>query len=129
MNTILLVDDEPAMIKMLKWRLETTGFKVISAISGLEALHTLQQTQVDFVITDVRMPAMDGLTLIKKIKQVLKNNIPCLVMSGHGDIDMTGQAKEVGACGYIHKPIKFEELEKIIQQNLSATSQAPGLVH
>lgn len=128
MNTILLVDDEPAMIKMLKWRLETTGFKVISAISGLEALHTIQQTPVDFVITDVRMPAMDGLTLIKKIKKVL-NNIPCLVMSGHGDIDMTGQAKEVGACGYIHKPIKFEELEKIIQQNLAESSHAPGLVH
>lgn len=117
MSTILLVDDEPAMLKMLKWRLETTGFKVISAISGIEALKTIEQNRVDFVITDVRMPLMDGLTLIKKIKAVLKN-LPCLVMSGHGDIDMNIQAEEVGACGYIHKPIKFEELEAIIQQNL-----------
>lgn len=117
MSTILLVDDEPAIIKMLKWRLETTGYKVISAISGIEALKVIQQTPVDFVITDVRMPLMDGFTLITKIKAVLAN-IPCLIMSGHGDIDMNGQAQQVGACGYIHKPIKFEELETLIHLNL-----------
>lgn len=117
MSTILLVDDEPAIIKMLKWRLETTGFKVISAISGSEALKIIHQNSVDFVITDVRMPVMDGLTLIRKIKAILAP-IPCLIMSGHGDIDMTGQARDVGACGYINKPIKFEELEMIIQKNI-----------
>lgn len=121
MNTILLVDDEPALIKMLKWRLESTGFKVVSALSGLEALKTIQKIPVDFVITDVRMPAMDGLTLIRKIKETIKN-IPCLVMSGHGDIDMSDQAIDVGACAYIHKPIKFEELERIIHSNLSNTT-------
>ncbi|WP_029933475.1 response regulator [Thiomicrospira pelophila] len=117
MSTILLVDDEPAIIKMLKWRLETTGYKVISAISGIEALKVIQQTPVDFVITDVRMPSMDGFTLITKIKTIL-SNIPCLIMSGHGDIDMNSQAQQVGACGYIHKPIKFDELEVLINQNL-----------
>lgn len=117
MSTILLVDDEPAIIKMLKWRLETTGYKVISAISGIEALKVIQQTPVDFVITDVRMPSMDGFTLITKIKAIL-TNIPCLIMSGHGDIDMNNQAQQVGACGYIHKPIKFDELEVLINQNL-----------
>lgn len=125
MSTILLVDDEPAIIKMLKWRLETTGYKVISAISGLEALKVIQQTPVDFVITDVRMPSMDGFTLITKIKAIL-SNIPCLIMSGHGDIDMNNQAQQVGACGYIHKPIKFDELEILINQNLDHESTSPA---
>lgn len=127
MSTILLVDDEPAIIKMLKWRLETTGYKVISAISALEALNLIQKTPIDFVITDVRMPVMDGLTLITKIKDLIKRPTPCLVMSGHGDLDMSDQVEKVGACGYIHKPIKFDELEKLIQQNLIPT-ESPGLV-
>jgi DNA-binding NtrC family response regulator len=116
-SKILLVDDEPAMLKMLKWRLETQGYEVISALSGLEALDKIDHTAVDFVITDVRMPMMDGLTLVRRIKQQHRYT-PCIVMSGHGDMEMSDLAEQAGACGYIHKPIRFEELNGLIQQNL-----------
>lgn len=117
-SKILLVDDEPAMLKMLKWRLETSGYEVIPALSGREALDKIHETSVDFVITDVRMPMMDGLTLVRTIKQEY-HYTPCIVMSGHGDMDMTQLAEQAGACGYIHKPIRFDELNGLIQQNLS----------
>lgn len=118
MNPLLIVDDEPAMLKMLKWRLETKGYNVLTAISGDQALDIVKQNTIDLIITDVRMPVMDGLTLVKKIKSQVQQDIPCIVMSGHGDIDMNTQAKEVGACGFIHKPVKFDDLEQLIQQTL-----------
>lgn len=119
MKTILLVDDEPIMLKMLKWRLETQGYQVINAASGIEALKIIETQTIDIVITDVRMPIMDGLTLVKKMKQ-LDQAPPCLVMSGHGDIDMNSLAQQVGANGYVSKPVKFEELNQLVEHNMNS---------
>lgn len=119
MRTILLVDDEEALLKMLKWRLEISGFNVVSALTADDALAYVENQAIDLVLTDIRMPKMDGLSLVRRIKQSLQN-VPCLLMSGHGDIDVPEQAKQVGAIGYIHKPIKFEQLESLIEQGLAS---------
>lgn len=118
MRTILLVDDEIPILKMLKWRLEASGFKVLSAASAADAIDQVKTQTIDLVVTDIRMPKMDGISLVKTIKQDICN-IPCLLMSGHGDVDMPEQARKIGAIGYIHKPIIFEQLTSLIEQGLA----------
>jgi DNA-binding NtrC family response regulator len=119
MIKLLLVDDEQAILKVLKWRLEMKGYQIDTALCGHEALKKIENNPPDLVLTDIRMPNMDGLTLVKTLQQTSYANIPCIVMSGHGDIDMAADASTLGAAGYIHKPVKFEELQQLIEQRLA----------
>ncbi|WP_052501471.1 response regulator [Thiomicrospira microaerophila] len=118
MTKLLLVDDEQAILKVLRWRLESVGYQIETALSGLEALDKIELSTPDMLITDVRMPKMDGLTLVKTLKKSANATLPCIVMSGHGDIDMASEVTHIGAVGYIHKPVKFEVLQLLIKQNL-----------
>ncbi|UQB42293.1 response regulator [Thiomicrospira microaerophila] len=117
MIKLLIVDDELAILKVLKWRLEMAGFQVETAINANEALEKIQTGVYDLVLTDIRMPKVDGLSLIETIKQH-NNNLPCIVMSGHADIDIENETHRVGAVGYLHKPVKFDELKQLIEANL-----------
>jgi len=118
MIRLLLVDDEVSILKMLKWRLETSGFLVDTALCGLEALEKIELNTPDILITDVRMPKMDGITLVKTLRESKNHySLPCIMMSGHGDINMATEVRKMGASGYIHKPIKFEELLQLLQKN------------
>jgi DNA-binding NtrC family response regulator len=118
MIKILLVDDEISILKMLKWRLETSGFLVNTALCGLEALEKVELNTPNVIVTDVRMPKMDGITLVKTLRESQSYySLPCIMMSGHGDIDMAKEVYKIGASGYIHKPVKFEELLQLIQKN------------
>ncbi|OAS22044.1 response regulator transcription factor [Paenibacillus oryzisoli] len=111
MVQLLLVDDEPMLLKSMvenDWRhigVET----VFQAASGLEAVDVLGKTPIDIVVTDIRMPGMNGLQLCKFIRDHYPRT-KCILLSGYGEFDYARQAITYGTVNYLLKPIKDEEL-------------------
>jgi len=112
---ILLVDDEPNFLRTLKDALELEGFAISVSENGLQALQLLQQTNVDVVITDIRMPKMTGMELLKQIKNSLPQII-VFVLTGYGSIQDAVQSVKIGAENYILKPVNVKDLIDNIHQ-------------
>lgn len=110
MNKILIVDDEQKMRHILQIILEQNGYQTDQASNGQEALELIRQYHYTIVITDLKMPVMDGMTLLKEIKKI-DPDYPVVVLTAYGSIDSAVDAIKQGAIDYITKP--FEE-EKII---------------
>ncbi len=133
METILIVDDEKNYPLIISALLEEEGFETLTANSGKDALEILKSHDVDLALTDMKMPSMDGITLLEKIK---KNNfnIPVLMMTAHGTVEKAVEAMKKGAYNYILKPFDNEsliayvnkalEMQRIINQNLRLLSDA-----
>ncbi len=109
METILIVDDEKNYPPILSAVLEEEGYEPLTANSGHEALEILNNSDVDLVLTDMKMPLMDGIELLEKIKEKDKD-IPVLLMTAHGTIDKAVEAMQKGAYTYILKPFDNERL-------------------
>ena len=114
METILIVDDEKNYPRILSAVLEEEGFETFCANSGYEALEILKNIDVDLVLTDMKMPKMDGIELLEKIKDKDKN-IPVIMMTAHGTVDKAVEAMQKGAYSYILKP--FDNNRLIIYVN------------
>ena len=113
---ILLVDDEEevrrGIIRKMEW--ESLGFEVAGdAENGEEALEKVEQLQPDVVITDIRMPYMDGLTLTRRIRQKYPS-MRVLIFSGFDDFEYAQQAIKLNVTEYILKPVNVEELSEIL---------------
>lgn len=113
MYRLLIVDDEPVVLQgltnLLDWQeygLELAG----TAKSGEEALQFVFSNQIDILITDIRMKNMDGLTLLKKLKESNFNQIKIIIISGYDDFDYLKQASAYGIENYLLKPVDEEEL-------------------
>lgn len=110
---ILLVDDERWVRAALKWTIEQTGlsFRVVhECANGREALDWLKQNPVDLVITDIRMPVMDGLTLAKELKANRNPSIDVIIISVHDDFSLVQQALRQGVTDYLLKPVETDQL-------------------
>ncbi|RJP75023.1 MAG: sigma-54-dependent Fis family transcriptional regulator [Candidatus Abyssobacteria bacterium SURF_17] len=114
---ILLVDDDSSLRKVLEFNLEQEGYAVMSASSGREALTLFDQQSPDVVITDIKMPGMDGIELLKEIK---RRDIEALVIviTAFGTIDTAIDAMKLGAYDYITKPFNRDELKLIVRKAL-----------
>lgn len=107
-STILLVDDEVRILNFLKAKLKASGYKVITALNGLEALEQVQNSQPDLVILDILMPKMDGLEALKQLRTF--SNIPVIVLTAKGeDVDKI-KGLSLGADDYMAKPFNPDEL-------------------
>lgn len=105
---ILVVDDEKLIVKGLKHSLEQQGYKVFAAYNGSEALKTIEEEKVDFIILDLMLPDIDGMMLCKKIRE--NHNIPILMLTAKdGDYDKI-LGFEFGADDYMTKPFNVLEL-------------------
>ncbi|MEG1991969.1 MAG: response regulator [Acetivibrio sp.] len=118
MYKVLLVDDEPevmmAVIKKMEW--ETLGFKVIGyAQNGEEALEMAENNTPDVVMTDIKMPFMDGLTLSRKLKETY-DGIKIIIFSGFDEFEYAREAIKIEVEEYILKPMKLEELTEIFRR-------------
>ncbi|MDD3045518.1 MAG: response regulator [Candidatus Delongbacteria bacterium] len=113
--SILIVDDEENMLKMLKTFFEEKEFKCYTAKNGREALEVIEANKVDLVITDMKMPEMDGLELLRVIKEKY-NNISAVIMTGFAEEYTTTEALNLGADGYITKPFRNKELLLILKR-------------
>ena len=110
---ILIVDDSSTSRMIVKRCFEIAGYseaRYYEAENGLEAIGLLQETAVDLILTDLKMPKMDGHTLIKKLKIMDGvNQVPIVVVSSMGKDDVTDQLKSLGVKGIIRKPISPEK--------------------
>ncbi len=116
--TILIVDDTRGALFLLKSHLEKWGYSALPSASGAEALRILEQNDVDMVISDQVMPKMDGIELLRKVREAYED-IPFIVLTGHGSIDKAVVSIKQGADDYITKPYNPEELKNAIRRSLN----------
>jgi len=107
---ILFVDEEEGIRKIQRIVLEDMGYEVFTAENGENALHIFRKTNPPIVITDIKMPGMDGLTLLKKIKQE-NQDTEVIMVTGHGDMDLAIKSLKFEATDFITKPINDEAME------------------
>jgi len=121
--SILLVDDDPDVRSVLCEILKLEGYDVVSASDGRQGLRMLQENPVSLVITDVLMPELDGLEVIRTIRKV-NPMVPIIAMSGGGkrDLDFLIEAKEFGATKVVNKPFEIDELVELVKNVLGSTS-------
>jgi len=108
-NKILIVDDEEIIVRLLSMSLRSDGYETVTAYSGEQGLEVFKSEAPDIVVTDIKMPGMDGLELLKKIKE-LDPEKEVIIVTGHGDIDSTIIALQYGASDFINKPVRDEAL-------------------
>ena len=109
MNTILVVDDEPNYLIVLSELLKEEGFEVMTAQRGEDGLKIVAETDLDLVITDMRMPGMDGLELLKAVK-LYNKYLPVIMITAFGEVEKAVVAMKAGAYNYLVKPFNNEEL-------------------
>lgn len=115
---VLIVDDDSQMRIALREAVARLGYPVEVTDNGRSAIEKLQSSACSMVITDMRMPGMDGIALIKEIKR-LSPNIPVLVITGYGTVENAVLAMKSGATDYLMKPFSYETLHKAIESMLS----------
>ncbi len=118
METILVVDDEKNYLLVLSAVLEEEGYEVLTTVSGLEALEIQKSSDLDLVLTDMKMPGMDGIELLEQIK-THDPELPVIMMTAHGTIDKAVEAMQKGAYSYILKPFDNERLTLYVKKAIS----------
>src|SRR3989442_329619 len=114
---LLIVDDEAAQMTALCKTLEDQGYAAAGFTSAKEALAALRDEQFDLVLTDLRMPEMDGITLLRAAQQI-DGDLVGIVMTGHGTIATAVGAMKVGALDYILKPFKLGGILPVLARAL-----------
>lgn len=108
---ILIAEDEPLILQTLELKLKKEGYEVIACVDGLDALQKIDSEQPDLIITDIMMPYMSGLEVVRKVKNDLSSkNIPVIVLSTMGQESIVEEAFELGADDYLKKPFSLSEL-------------------
>jgi two-component system chemotaxis response regulator CheY len=114
---ILTVDDSKTMRDMVAFTLKGAGFEVVEAEDGVKALALLAKTSVDAIITDVNMPNMDGVTLVKQLRAQAKfKATPILILTTEGGDDKKQAGKQAGATGWIVKPFAPDKLLQVVNK-------------
>ncbi|MFP1890057.1 two-component system response regulator GlrR [Lonsdalea quercina] len=121
--SLLLVDDDPSLLKLLGMRLTSEGFNVTTAASGQDALRLLVREKIDLVISDLRMDEMDGLALFAEI-QTQQPGMPVIILTAHGSIPDAVAATQKGVFSFLTKPVDRDALYQAIDEALSVAAPA-----
>ena len=121
--TILVVDDELLIRKVIREYLESENYKVLEAENGLDALRVLSSNKVNLIILDIMMPKMDGYELIKSLREA-KYDVPILIITAKSEIEDKKEGFLLGADDYMVKPIDIEEMLLRIQVLLRRSKSA-----
>ncbi len=117
---LLLVEDSEDNRFMLRRLLEISGYQVVEAINGLEAVNIAEQEHPQLILMDLSLPIIDGLSATKRIREIPPlMNTPIIAVSAHDTADFHTQALKAGCDGYIRKPIDFNQLEELISRLLA----------
>ncbi|HDH06484.1 MAG TPA: sigma-54-dependent Fis family transcriptional regulator [Nitrospirae bacterium] len=117
MEKILIVEDKESMARMLKETLETEGYKVVIAKDGAEGIKKVRESNVDLVLTDLKLPGKNGLEVLKASKD--ENPLtPVIVMTAYGSIETAVNAMKLGAYDFITKPLDTDYLQILIKRSL-----------
>jgi two-component system, NtrC family, sensor kinase len=115
MAKILLIDDEETNVRVLAISLRSDGYEVVTAYSGEEGLEVFEQESPDIVVTDIKMPGMDGIEVLKNIKK-RNPEVEVVIITGHGDIDNAIDALKHGASDFINKPVRDEAISLALEK-------------
>lgn len=116
-QSILVVDDEAKMRRLLEIMLTQLNYTVYQAADGQEALDFLSSQRVDLVITDLRMPKVDGIELLRQLQQQA-NTVSVIVVTAYGTVETAVEAMKYGACDYIVRPFELEAVEASVKRAL-----------
>ena len=116
---ILAVDDSPSVRQMVKLTLTGAGYDIVEASDGAEGLSKARATTLDMVVTDLNMPVLNGLGLIRELRKLpAYRGVPILFLTTESDPEMKQQAKAAGATGWITKPFQQDQLVAIVRKVL-----------
>ena len=125
MPKVLLVDDDADVREMLKDALESRGLSCWAVEDGREALECLRAAEVDLIVTDYRMPAMDGLELLRRLAGSALSKIPVILLSGESAADLRWEALRLGAYTVIQKPFDTPDLVDVMFRALHRKGSDP----
>jgi len=114
---ILLVDDDPSLLRLLSIRLVAEGYQVEAVETAELAITAVKKQNFDVILSDLRMPGMDGLTMFKQLLELGKDT-PVILMTAHGTIDDAIAATKQGVMGFLTKPIEHDKLREVLQKSL-----------
>lgn len=118
-KTILSVDDSASMRQMVRLTLAGAGYDVVEAADGSDALQKAQGAAIHMVVTDLNMPVMDGLVLIRELRKLpAYRGVPIVFLTTESDDEKKKEAKAAGATGWITKPFKQEQLLSVVKKVL-----------
>lgn len=113
---VMAVDDSATVRQVLQMTLEGAGYEVVEAIDGKDALDKLGRSPVDMMVTDLNMPNMDGIDLIKHVRQSPGNRfMPIIMLTTESQPEKKQEGKAAGASGWIVKPFKPEQLLAVVR--------------
>jgi two-component system, chemotaxis family, chemotaxis protein CheY len=118
-KTILTVDDSMSVRKFIALALKSGGYRVISAVDGMDALEILPKEKVDLVITDLNMPNVDGFELVRTIRENSSyGNLPIIILSSLADTQYIERGMQAGANSYIVKPFNMKKIQYEVSKYL-----------
>jgi two-component system, chemotaxis family, chemotaxis protein CheY len=116
-KTILAVDDSGSLRQMVAFSLKAAGYEVVQAVDGQDGLDKAKEKTVDLVLTDQNMPIMDGLTLIKNLRELGSyQKVPILMLTTESSDEMKAKGKAAGANGWLVKPFDPKRLIEVVQK-------------
>lgn len=118
-NKILVIDDEPEVVELLKKRLERIGYQVITATDGMGGFKKACEQKPDLILLDIIMPEVDGLAVLRRLRaEEATCEIPVIMVTAKGRTDSIFEAQRYRATDYIIKPFQWSELLKLIKRYL-----------
>jgi DNA-binding NtrC family response regulator len=123
---ILIIDDEPNVRLMFRTALEPLGVRVIEAENGVEGLNRLNESPADLVLLDLRMPGLDGLDVLRHLRDV-GNDVPVVIVTAHGNVPNAVEAMKLGAIDFLSKPLSPEALRQVVSEVIER--HAPSATH
>jgi len=118
MNTVLIIEDDKAIVDVLKMILEHDGFRIEKAFNGPTGIEKFKEVNPDIVLLDIRMPKMDGIEVLQELRKLDTSSI-IIMISGHGNIETAVQTTKLGAYDFISKPFDVDRLKLTIQNGLN----------
>ncbi|MDH3445706.1 MAG: sigma-54 dependent transcriptional regulator, partial [Deltaproteobacteria bacterium] len=125
-NTVLVVDDEQVLAGAMGDYLARHGYDVSVKFTGEEALRIIDQAPPDIVVLDYRLPRMDGIEVLRRIKATCPE-VEVIMLTAHGSVEGAVEAMKLGACDYLNKPIDLEELRLVVDNALKSLRRTQEL--
>ncbi|GGI16856.1 MULTISPECIES: response regulator [Gottfriedia] len=117
-NKLLIVDDQYGIRLLLHEIFKKEGYEVFQAANGFQAIDIVIKDCPDLVILDMKIPGMDGVEILKRIKEINKE-IKVILMTAYGELDIIEEAKKLGALRYFPKPFDIDEIKKVVREHTS----------
>ncbi len=122
--TILLVDDEPEVLRLFKRILSVEGTLILAAQTGAEALEIARRTPLDLVILDVKLPDVSGTEVLRRLRRI-DPGVPVIMVTSYGSVETVLASMKLGAFDYLTKPFDNREIRRVAREALASRAAGP----